>query len=127
MDGILVIEEVEAIETEIEVFKSYLATNETLVASQGARLFVGRELAGNDYGVDTLLDDCAVLPVPDRQAASWFLPNTQTIWRQSGVVRDRFSLSEIEAISTELSRLAASGDDQSHTTWFMRRLVLKRH
>ena len=28
-------EEVEAIETEIEVFKSYLATNETLVASQG--------------------------------------------------------------------------------------------
>jgi SAM-dependent methyltransferase len=125
--GILVIEEVEAVETEVDVFRRYLDTNEALVASQGARLFVGHELASRDYGADILLDDCAILPVSDSQAASWFLPNTKTIWRQSEVVSEHLTPAEIEAIPTELAQLAGSKDEQSHITWLMRRLVLMRH
>jgi trans-aconitate 2-methyltransferase len=125
--GILVIEEVEAIDTEIDVFKRYLAGSDALVASQGARLFVGGELAGGAYDANILLDHCATLPVPDSQAAEWFLPNTQTVWRETPCVVDRLGAAGIEAISDELARLMHSGEQCSHITWHMRRLVLMRH
>jgi trans-aconitate 2-methyltransferase len=124
--GILVIEEVEAVETDVGLFRTYLSTNEALVASQGANLFVGGELAGQDYNAHKLLDDCPVLPVPDSQAATWFLPNTKTIWRQSDLVRERLSSSEIERVSDALSELVRSGEQSSHITWRMRRIVLRR-
>lgn len=124
--GIIVIEEVEAIETEIEVFKLYLSTNEALVATQGAHLFVGQELAGKNYDAEILLDDCAILPVADNLAATWFLPNTTTTWRQSEFVQNRLSPPEIENISNALFKLANSGDKASHTVWKMRRIVLRK-
>lgn len=124
--GILVIEEVEAIDTEIEVFRRYLATSDALVASQGARLFVGQELADGVYDADVMLNDCAILPVPDSQAAEWFLPNTRTVWRESACVASLMSISDIEGLSGELLRLMNSGQQRSHITWHMRRLVLKR-
>jgi trans-aconitate 2-methyltransferase len=124
--GILVIEEVEGIDTEIEVFKRYLLTSEALVASQGTRLFVGGELADRDYHVGVLLDERAILPVPDGQAATWFLPNTLTVWRESQCVLERLGLPEIAKISNALQSLATSGEQRSHITWKMRRLVLKR-
>jgi SAM-dependent methyltransferase len=124
--GILVIEEVEGIDTEVEVFRRYLSTSEALVASQGTRLFVGGELAGRDYHADVLHDKCAVLPVPDGQAATWFLPNTRTVWRESQCVLERLGLPEIESISKALLSLPNSGEHGSHITWRMRRLVLKR-
>lgn len=125
--GILVIEEVEAVDTPVEVFNLYLSTNAAVVASQGANLFVGPLLAGGEYKADLLLDDCALLPVPDSQAASWFLPNTETFWRQSECVLERFSLPEIESISRSLKRLVASGGQSSRITWRIRRIVLRQH
>ncbi|MBN1867222.1 class I SAM-dependent methyltransferase [Candidatus Sumerlaeota bacterium] len=124
--GVLVVEEVEAVETDVEVFRRYLSTNEILVASQGARLFVGAELAGRDYGARVVLDDCPALPVADSQAATWFLPNTQTIWRENACVLERWSPREIEEISNALSELANSDDRRSRTVWKMRRIVLRR-
>jgi trans-aconitate 2-methyltransferase len=124
--GILLIEEVEAIDTEIDVFRRYLASSEVLVASQGARLFVGGELAEGVYDEEVLLNDCADLPVPDSLAAEWFLPNTRTVWRESSCLIDRLGMAEIEAISEELECLMSSGEQRSHVTWHMRRLVLRR-
>lgn len=123
--GILVIEEVEGIDTEIDVFRRYLAGSAALVASQGARLFVGQELADGLYDADVLLNDCAILPVPDSQAAQWFLPNSWTVWRENPYLVDLLGMSEIEALSDELLRLMNSGEQHSHITWHMRRLVLK--
>jgi hypothetical protein len=124
--GTLVIEEVEAIDTDVEVFRHYLDTSEALVASQGARLFVGQELASGAYHAQVLRNDCAILPVPDGQAAAWFLPNTRTVWRESASVLERLSISEIEAVSGELLCLINSGQQRSHITWHMRRLVLRK-
>jgi SAM-dependent methyltransferase len=87
--GRLVIEETEAVESEVDLFRIYLSTNDALVASQGARLFVGETLAAGGYDAEVLHNVCSVLPVPDRQAATWFLPNTLTIWRTSELVRGR--------------------------------------
>jgi trans-aconitate 2-methyltransferase len=124
--GVLVLDETEAVESEVDVFRRYLSASAALVASQGARLFVGAELAGKDYRARTLLDECAVWPVPDSRAATWFLPNTKTVWRSSDVVLGLLSLSEIEGISGALSDLAGSEEKDSRITWRIRRIVLKR-
>jgi trans-aconitate 2-methyltransferase len=122
--GVLIFEETEAVETEVPCFKTYLDANAALVGSTGARLFVGEELAAGDYGTKPLLNDCAVLPVPDSLAAQWFLPNTKTIWCASEVIRARLRPEEIEAITNELDRLAISGSLDSRITWRIRRIVL---
>ena len=125
--GVLLVDELEAIDTDVDLFKQYLSMNDALIATQGANLFVGRELTGQDYGAKTLLDDCAILPVLDSQAAKWFLPNTETIWRQDPFILGRLTLSEIESISNALRRLADSDDPQSHIVWKMRRIALRRN
>jgi len=124
--GVLLVEEVEAVETRLDAFRDYLATSEALVASGGTSLFVGRELAGGDYNAHVLVNECVTLPVANRVAATWFLPNTQTVWRDSPVVRERLSGPQVEAIWRELARLADTRDPQSDITWKMRRLALRR-
>ena len=124
--GILVIEEVEAVETEVELFRLYLSTNEALVASQGANLFVGRELGEGNYRAEMLLNDHALLPVPDSQAATWFLTNTRTIWKEDEFVLKQLNTTEIKKISNALMNIAESHEQQSHITWRMRRLVFRR-
>jgi len=124
--GTLVIEEVEAVESEVEVFRTYLSVNEAIVASQKARLFVGGELARGSYDARVLLNDCAVLPVADSQAATWFFPNTQTIWKDNECVSERLTPAEAEEVSGELARIVDSGTKSSNVTWKMRRLVLRR-
>ena len=124
--GTLLIEEVEAVDTEVGVFKTYLSVNTAVVASQGTSLFVGAELAEGAYDADVLANDCAVLPVANSRAASWFLPNTRTIWKGNECVLQRLSPAEAEEISRELSSIADSGDPASDITWKMRRLVLRR-
>ena len=124
--GALLVEEVEGIDTDIEVFRTYLSMNETMIASGGASLFVGRELAQADYDAHVLCNERLLLRVANRQAATWFLPNTLTVWRENEVVLEHLSRSAIEAISQELLRIKDQGSPRGDATWAMRRLVLRR-
>ena len=125
-DGVLLIEEVEGIEMEVEVFRTYLAMSEAIVASQGASLYVGSELAQGTYDAGVLCNECIKLPVPDSRAASWFLPNAQTIWETSQVVLNGLTPAEREEVRCRLSEMKEGGDRQSNITWKMRRLVLQQ-
>ncbi len=122
--GVLVLEETEAVDTDVPCFRKYLDASAALVASSGARLSVGHELAAGDYGAAPLLNDCAVMSVPDTLAAARVLPNTKTVWRESEVIGSRFRPEEIDAVSSELARLTDSAGRESRITWRIRRIVL---
>jgi len=124
--GVLLVEEVEAIDTDVEVFQTYLSMNETMIAAQGACLFVGRELAEGTYDAHVVHNECLVLPVPNRQAATWFLPNTLTVWRENEVVLEHLGPSAIEAISQGLLQIKEGVHSGGDAMWKMRRLVLRR-
>lgn len=124
--GILVLEETEAVATEVAPFRRYLTISEKLVATQDTRLFVGSELAGGSYNAKVLLDDCAVWTVPDNEAASWFLPNARSLWPKNPRVLEFMSAGEIEELTAELARMADSTGRDSHVTWHIRRIVLRR-
>ena len=123
--GLLLIEEVESIQTEVQVFMTYLAINEGMIANQGASLYIGRELSKGKYDADVLLNDRVEIPVANCQAATWFIPNTMTVWNENEYVLERLSASERERIRKELSQLQAQQDKRSNITWRMRRLVLR--
>ena len=125
-EGLLFIEEVEDVQTDVEVFKTYLQMNEGMIAAQGASLFVGRELSEGSFEARVLFNECSVMPVVNYQAASWFLPNTQSVWHEDHYVLERLSSSERNRISQELARFIEYQDTRSNITWRMRRLVLRR-
>ncbi len=123
--GMVFIEELEDITTESEVFRKYLKINDGLIASQGASLYVGTILAGGSYNTEVLCNECLTIPVANSQAASWFFPNTVTIWKEEQHVLDATSQEEREKISRELLRIKKSNDTRRGITWKMKRLVLK--
>jgi len=124
--GMVFIEELEDITTEIGVFRKYLKINNGLIASQGASLYVGPLLAGGSYDADVLCNECVTIPVANYQAAGWFFPNTVTIWKEEHYVLDSTSQEEREEISSDLLRIKESNDTHRGITWKMRRLVLRR-
>lgn len=123
--GLLFVDEVEAVESEIAVFQQYLATNTGMIAAQGADLWVGATLAEGSYAADVVSSTCDVIPVANCQAATWFLPNTQTVWRTDDYVQAHLAPEEQQAISAEIARIKESGDERQQNTWKMRRLVLR--
>ena len=121
--GLLFIEEIESIETGIPVFQKYLAANEGLVASQGAELSPGKTLAAGQYDCRVICNEGFTLPVANRDAASWFYPNTITIWEAEEYIRNCLSETERREISAELLEITNAPDDRSEITWQVRRLV----
>ena len=124
--GLLFIDEIDAIDTDLAVFKTYLAMAEGIIAAQGASLYVGKVLGSSEYEAEVLLNEPTILPVANCQAASWFLPNTQTIWNENQYILDHLSPEERNNIGHELERLARRQDSRLDITWRLRRLVLKK-
>ena len=125
-NGIVFIEEVEDVTTEVPVFQKYLKINAGLIASQGANLYVGATLADGAYNAVVLCNECVTIPVANFKAATWFLPNTLTIWKEEKYILDNVTQAEREEIATAISRIKDSGDAREGSTWKIRRLVLKR-
>ena len=124
--GRLLVDELEMVETEVPVFKEYLAVNEDLVASQGASLYVGGLLANGVYNAEVSSNECVEIPVANGTAATWFLPNTLTIWEEDPFVLDRVAPARRREISDEIRRIQEAGDPRAGNTWRMRRLVLQK-
>jgi trans-aconitate 2-methyltransferase len=123
-EGILFIDELEGIETEVPVFKKYLRTNQELIASQNSELFIGSQLNAVVKGHNLLDNRSDLIPVADSLAARWFYPNTVSIWKEDAFVRSRIDEAERVKISDELAYISQSTDINSHITWKMKRILL---
>lgn len=125
-NGLLFIDEADAIDTDLPMFKTYLDMGQGIIASQGGFLYIGAALASAQYDADVLLNEPTILPVPNWQAATWFYPNTQTIWNESRYVLDHLTSDRRKAIADELAQLIAQRNARSNITWRLRRLVLRK-
>ena len=125
-NGKLIIEELEGVDTHVPVFKEYLEINNALIASQEASLYVGNILGSATYDTDVLYNECITISVANYQAATWFYPNTITIWEKEQFVLEKFAKKQREKISAEILRIKESKDTSEDSTWKIRRLVLRR-
>ena len=124
--GWLIVDELEGVDTEVPVFQEYLAVNEGLVSSQGASLYVGGRLADGGYDAEVLSNECVEIPVPNHTVATWFLPNTLTVWEEEPYVLEKVAQERRREIGGEILRIKEAGDTREANTWKMRRLVLQK-
>jgi trans-aconitate 2-methyltransferase len=122
--GILFIDELEGIETDVPVFKKYLETNCALIASQSSHLYIGSKLDAFVNGFRCLDNHSDLIPVADSLAAAWFYPNTVSIWKDESFVNTRISEKERVRISEELMQMGKKTDPTSNITWKMKRILL---
>ena len=124
--GMLFIDETEGVVTDVPAFRRYLDINESLVRSQGAELFVGEKLSKSGYAAETISNELARIPVASWRAATWFYPNTVTVWETSKHVRDNFPESQRKNISESIRLIMESRESSVKTLWKMRRMVFKK-
>jgi len=124
--GLLFIDELEGINSDVPAFRRYLEINDSLVRSQGAELFAGERIARGVYGAETVSSELARIPVASWRAATWFYPNTVTVWEASKHVRDNFTRGGREKLSESIRTMRDARDASVKSLWKMRRIVLKK-
>jgi trans-aconitate 2-methyltransferase len=124
--GVVLLEEVEAIETDDPVLADYLALQRAMLAGRGHALEIGPRLhaaLGAEPGVVSELGICRPAL---RDAAAMFALNLPS-WRHRPEVAARRSSAQLDALAAALEDRAGAGEDDPAgpaITWRMRRLVL---
>ena len=129
--GILLIEEVESIDSDIAEFVLYLEIQQSMLASQGNSLYVGPQLgAMNGFeGARLVVNKVAYLDVPATRAASMFHMNLAAI-REREFIRDRFDASTIEELHRGLLAIAdrdSRGSTYPAVRWGLRQISIERN
>lgn len=125
-NGLLLMEELEAVSTAVPVFQQYLRIMELMLQANGSELLIGGTLAKGEYCAEVTRSEKVTFPVRNRQAAAWFYANAITSWQDNAFVRATWLPEEHGRIIRELDRIRQSGDGGSNITWTMRRMVFGR-
>ncbi len=125
--GLLLIEEVEAIETVQPVFARYLGTVESLLRNQGTELYVGRFLGSMETPplLRKRLGRVRRFSVSDRDAATMFSMNVPN-WKNTPFIRETFDGDFVDSLEAQLNSLAGAGGGESSITWSLRQIVFER-
>jgi trans-aconitate 2-methyltransferase len=120
--GVLLVEEVDSIDTEIECFRTYLEMVAALMAATGGGLYVGADLAAWPDPPCTERISARLAAVRPRGAdvVAIFRSNL-AVWRRHPWAQERWTLCEVDELDR---RLAAQVDLRSGAiTWRLRQLA----
>lgn len=120
--GRLLVDEVEAIDTEVDVFATYLDVSGRMIAAQGADLYVGGALpAGASVGAPVLHDATVPVAPPTAKVARLFGMNLAT-WRHDPWVVAHVPVAVLDGLAAGLDRLATV-DRRDEIVWRQRQVV----
>ncbi|HXF30140.1 MAG TPA: class I SAM-dependent methyltransferase [Solirubrobacterales bacterium] len=122
--GVLLIEEVESIETEEPALARYLALQREMLEANGNRLEIGPRLDA-ELGPHPSLrsSEVATFQPGAGVAARMFGMNFGT-WRDRREVVEAHETSELDGVAKGLGRVATAPEDSAPIIWGMRQLVL---
>lgn len=125
-DGVLLVEEVEWIQTEHPLLRRYLEIQAALLRQQGNELYVGPLLTQYRASDDlrSLLSRVFSLPVSTTQAAKMFSMNLLS-WKGHPFIRQQYG-TVIDDIEQGLQELASHADSEGQNIWGMRQLAYVR-
>ena len=122
--GVLLLEEVESIETEEPALARYLDLQREMLAANDNKLEIGPELdAGLRDHPALRSSEVATFQPGAGVAARMFGMNFAT-WRERPEVTDAHEPAELDAIAKGLGRVATAPEDAAPITWQMRQIVL---
>lgn len=120
--GLLLLEEVECIETEHRVFREYLEILARMMSHHGQDLYIGSRLDASTGGPRRRMNRVAPMHPTTGQAAGMFSMNLAT-WRHNEFVKDNYSAKEIDRLANELVDLLPS-QDRAEIHWGLRQIAL---
>lgn len=125
--GLLVMEEVEAIETTQPVFQRYLGIVASMLRNERTELYVGRALhALEDLNpLQRRMSRAQQLAVSDRDAATMFSMNVPN-WRDRPFIQQNVGAAAIGRLESELSDLTRVEGGESSIIWTLRQIVFER-
>jgi SAM-dependent methyltransferase len=124
--GVLLIEEVESIETDEPALARYLVLQREMLEANGNRLEIGPRL-DTELAAHPLLRSSEVVTFQPGAgiAARMFGMNFRT-WRDRREVVEAHETTELDAIAKGLGRVATAPEDSAPITWGVRQIVLTR-
>ncbi len=126
--GLLLLDEVEFIQTSHPVFVRYLDWVEGLLHQQGQTLYVGPRLAKTDFPefMETRFSRVCRFPVTDRDAATMFLLNIDA-WADHPYIVSTHGADEVGRMRHELQTVMVQAGPASHIEWGMRQVAFQRN
>ena len=125
--GLLLIEEVERIDTDIPALVTYLDIQQAMLTQQGNELYIGPRLdaitASNELHRRT--SDVITLQVPADRAAAMFHMNLG-VWRHNDFVRQTYVPASLDALEQDLQTIAQGQKDSPPVEWQLRQIVVER-
>jgi trans-aconitate 2-methyltransferase len=125
--GLLLMQEVEWIETDNDVFATYLGIVEAMLADQSNELYVGRVLdrMGNIDILKKRVSPVRRFRVANRDAATMFFMNMQS-WKDRPFVRANYSAELVEKLEQDLRDITEQPDSVTEIEWGLREVVYER-
>jgi SAM-dependent methyltransferase len=124
--GVLLVEEVESIETEEPALARYLALQREMLATNGNELEIGPRLDAELGSHPALRSSEVVTFQPGAGIAARMFGMNFGTWRDRREVVERHETEELDAIAEGLGRVATAPEDSAPIIWGMRQIVLAR-
>ncbi len=123
-DGLLLLEEVEWIQTDQPLFRTYLDMVAAMLEQQRNQLYIGPLLDSMQPGGGLCCHMSRVyrLPVSTKQAATMFSLNIQT-WKDQPFIQQHYGANVIEPLEQGLRMLAETSTSEGEIEWGMRQLA----
>ena len=125
--GLLLIEEVERIDTTIPALVTYLDIQQAMLTHQGNDLYIGPRIdaiTASDK-LQRRTSNIRVLRVPARRAAAMFHMNLG-VWRHNDFVREHYTPATMDALEHDLYTLSQDHNDTPPVKWYLRQIVMER-
>jgi len=125
--GLLLIEEVEHIDTDNPTFCAYLDIQQRMLKHQGNDLFIGPRLdaAASPEGTRRRASSVRSLQVSASRAAGMFHMNLGE-WRRRGFVREHWDSVTLDRMERDLDAIARGDTDTPSVEWGLRQIVVER-
>lgn len=125
--GLLMLEEVESIDTVHPVLRSYVGIVEAMLQSQSNTLYAGPLIAELDrpQGLRNVASEVRRVAVTNSDAADLFRLNMQ-VWKEHAFIRENYSEETIRALDSALEAIARERAAASDIEWRMRQVIFQR-
>lgn len=125
--GVLLLEEVEWIQTDQPLFRTYLGIVAAMLEQQRNQLYIGPLLEDMPVSgaLSRRLNRVYRLPVSTKQAATMFSLNIPS-WKNQPFVQQRYGTAVITQLEEELRALAETSTSAGEIEWGMRQIAYER-
>jgi trans-aconitate 2-methyltransferase len=125
--GLLMLEEVERINTAHPVLSAYVGIVEAMLQSQSNTLYAGTFIAEPDrtQGLQNVSSEVRRVAVINSDAAGLFRLNLQ-VWKERAFIRETYSEKTIRDLDSALEAIARQRGRESDIEWRMRQVIFRR-